>query len=267
MKIDENTYTLIDAYLKGTLNEKDVIDFKNKLKNDPELNEEFLHQKNLFETINKQDWPHESNPDTEDVKVLGDYFNSQAAKKTKEVIHLAQKEYKAKKARVINLKYLYPMAAAILILFGYFNFFGNSSTEKLYHEYKDWSSLPSLTERFDNATDLSKGEQFFKNENYQKAVAIFKVNIDSTNKNPQILAYLGASYLELGDYKSATETFDDLLATNSLDKTKAYWYKALILLKQNQKKEALKMIDTIITKETNYNYTKAIELKTKLIKL
>jgi tetratricopeptide (TPR) repeat protein len=70
--------------------------------------------------------------------------------------------------------------------------------------------------------------------------------------------------LELENYREAIQTFDKLRNSNTLDNHKAYWYTALVYLKQNNAENAKKVLQTLVQDTSNYNYEKAIELLKKL---
>lgn len=265
---DDNIYSLIDGYLKNTLNATDKLEFENKLKEDSELYKEFIVQKDLFNTLDKNSWAFEDQPNPDEVKIIENYLNSNEAKSIASVIAKTNTEYQNSKQRVFKLpRFIYPIAASIALLLGYFLFFGDSqTTEDLYAEYKNWNDLPSLTYRADDNNDLSKGQEAFKNKQYREASTIFSTYLKN-NINPQATTYLGVSYIELEQYDLALNTFNNLLKEQSLDSSKGYWYKTLVYLKLGNKTKALETINLLLEKESHYNYNKAKALKAKLVKL
>jgi len=266
---DDNTYDAIDGYLKNTLDATEKLEFENKLKKDSNLYKEFIIQKDLFNALDENSWAFEDQPNIEEVNTIENYLKSDEAKSIASVISNTNKEYQNSKQRVFKLpRFIYPIAASIVLLLGYFLFFGNSqTTENLYAEYKNWSDLPSLTYRADDDGDrLSKGQEAFKNKQYKEASTIFR-NYLKNNTNPQVTTYLGITHIELEQYDLALKTFDDLLKEQSLDSSKGYWYKTLVYLKLGNKTKALETLNLLLEKESNYNYTLAKALKDKLVKL
>ena len=266
---DDNTYSLIDDYLNGILSNDDKLDFEKRLKTDSELYQEFIIQKDLFHALDDNSWAFEEQPNPNEVNTIKTYFDSEEAKSIADVIAQSNTEYQNSKKTVFKLPtFVYPIAASIALILGYFLFFGETTTtERLYADYKDWNDLPSLTFRADDNDDrLSKGQKAFKNQQYKEASQIFNSYLKD-NINPQATTYLGVSYIELEQYEQAIKTFNTLLEGNSLDSSKGYWYKTLVYLKLDDKAKALETLNLLLEKESNYNYKQAKALKAKLVKL
>lgn len=267
---DEHTYELIDGYLNNTLDSKDRVKFEGRLENDPELLQEFMIQQNLFNTLEEESWAFEDNPNAEDINEITSYLASSEAKNVADAIAQANKEYQTAQKQSYRIpRWLYPIAASVLLLIGYFFFFENTmTTAELYAEYQNWDNLPSLIARADaDATaHLAQGQADFKSKKYQEASEVFSKYLQ-TETNPQVSTYLGIAYIELEQYSLALETFDKLLKSNSLDSSKAFWYKALVYLKMDDKAKTLETLNLLLQKESNYNYRLAKELKAKLLRV
>ncbi len=266
---DDNTYSLIDGYLNGTLSNSNKLDFEKRLKEDSELYEEFIIQKDLFHSLDDNSWAFEEQPNLDEVNTLKTYFESDDAKSIAAAIAKSNTDYQSSKKTVFKLpRFVYPIAASIALILGYFLLFEkNTTTDSLYAEYKNWDDLPSLTVRADdNDNSLTKGQTAFKNKEYKEASAIFN-NYLKNNTNPQATTYLGVSYIELEEYELAIKTFNSLLEGQSLDRSKGYWYKSLVYLKLGDKAKALETLNLLLEKESNYKYQLAKALKAKLVKL
>ncbi|MEM6831452.1 MAG: tetratricopeptide repeat protein, partial [Bacteroidota bacterium] len=75
--------------------------------------------------------------------------------------------------------------------------------------------------------------------------------------NPHILLYLGASYLEMNDFQQAQAVFEQLLTGDTLDSHKAYWYLALVYLKQGSVEKAKEQLLLVRQNPANYGYEQA----------
>lgn len=266
---DDNTYNLIDGYLKGALSTAEKLEFEKRLKEDSDLYDEFIIQKDLFDALGDEAWAFETSPNADDVDTLKTYFDSEEAKSIASAIAKSNTDYQSTKKTVFKLpRLVYPIAASIALILGYFVLFQKSTTtESLYAEYKNWNDLPSLTVRAnDNDNSLTKGQTAFKNEQYKEASVIFN-NYLKNNINPQATTYLGVSYIELEQYELALKAFNNLLEGHSLDRSKGYWYKSLVYLKLGDKVKALETLNLLLEKESNYNYQLAKALKAELVKL
>ena len=100
---------------------------------------------------------------------------------------------------------------------------------------------------------------------YKKAEQLFSEHINKqSNFNPNVVLYLGVSNLELNNYDKALLNFEKLIQSNSIDKSKGYWYKTLTYLKMDDRNLAIKELKIIVENPSNYNYNKAKELLEKL---
>ena len=252
--IDERAYYLIDAYLNDQLTEQEQQEFKTHSK-DPSFLEELEIQKQLF--INN----------TQPIDRT-EFSKNENGKQILEGIATAEKNYFQEEPKKGKVRYLnYGIAASILLIVSLvlINFLtGTKSLENYYAENVNWDQLPSLVERVEEDNILVKGAMAFQNKKYDEAIKIFTAYLNEYPNNSQVVMYLGASYLESGDDTSALQTFDHLTQMNSVDKTRGYWYIALIHLKNNDQKQAVMTLENIVGDEKNYNYLKAKEILTQI---
>ena len=127
--------------------------------------------------------------------------------------------------------------------------------QELYVAYNDVSDLPSLTTKGDDQGDLAEGERLFSEEKYAEVISLFDQS--AYRQNPQVLEYLGLSYLELDRYDKALATFDELLSSNTLDSNKGYWYKTMTYLKQGNRKKTIENLQIIKEHPTYYKFNSA----------
>ena len=239
--IDNSTYELIDAYLNNTLTTAEKEVFEELLKSNPEVREELNIQKNLFYALDDEAPEHQERLHAE------------------KIVKNASQNYHRK--RSLQSRRWMAVAASIVILLGlgYFTLKG-SSTQSLYDDYANWNELPSLTDRTQNTNDLATAETYFLNKDYNNAIIEFEDYTSKYGNNPQVLAYLGAAYLEIEDYDKAITAFDNLEQGGSLDSTKALWYKALVYLKADDKQNATKILEYILQNPNHYKYNTAKKL-------
>lgn len=130
---------------------------------------------------------------------------------------------------------------------------------RLLNQYNGWSELPSLIERGESENEyLVKGEEAFLNKEYAIAKQQFEnVASEGANFNANTSLYLGISYLELNEYKSALLTFDKLINSESLDASKGHWYKGLTYLKMNKKDDAKEQFEILAKHKGYYNHETA----------
>ena len=79
-----------------------------------------------------------------------------------------------------------------------------------------------------------------------------------------VYVYTGLIYSEKENLEKAIEQFDLLENAQSLDRSRAVWYKALTYLKFDKVAKAKEMLTRILEDPSNYNYKEAKELLEKL---
>ncbi|MBL7885362.1 MAG: hypothetical protein JNJ52_01325 [Flavobacterium sp.] len=254
----------INQYLKGTLPEDEKRLFEKKIAEDETLREEVIIQKQLFllQGIETNDLPFDYDNQS-DLLVIKNKLQSEEYQLLSAKIRKAGVEAKNKPTQHKNYWLKYAVAASIALVFGVLFYFNSqNSLENYYHENVNWEELPSFIEKGQSENDFSNGELLFKKGDYKKAIETFN-KIESSNQlYPYSLMYIGASYDVLNENDKAIETFDLLSSLTSFqENSKGYWYKMLIYMKQNNKDKMLEMRSIILSDPSNFNYTKAKNLK------
>lgn len=269
MSFDDQTYAQIASYVNNQMDEAEKKAFETLLESDDEL-ASFLETYATLEGVyNEEKWTVKSNATIEEVKALANEFRSKdALDVSKKIRAIQQNAHQATTTRS-KKSYFYYISSAVAIaavstLF-YFSFMQSFTANDAFEEYHDWTTLPSFQTKSDTNNNLAKASTLFQEEKYQEALSIFtKYSEESDTYNPQIQLYVGISQLELGNYQDAIQTFDKLLASNTIDNHKAYWYTSLTYLKQNDAEKAKKVLRTLLENPSNYNYEKARKLLEKL---
>ncbi|MCB0374330.1 MAG: tetratricopeptide repeat protein [Sinomicrobium sp.] len=263
-----DTHEKIEAYLNDTMSIADRADFEKELNNNPELAEEVEINRQMLLNYDEYAWGFfPKNSRNPDARAVENYLNSEEARVLSDTISLAKDRYKAQNSSIRRKTFFYYAAASVVILLLAGNFFINVDTpESLYNDYRNWETLPSQVDRGKTTTTLSRGEQLFKQKKYAEAIAVFETYREEHGAalSPQTLMYLGASYIESGQYGKAMTTFDQLLNSNTLDSESAYWYKALTYLKQGDKEKAKLQLEFILLNPELPYFEKAQELMGKL---
>ncbi len=273
MEFDDTIYNQIDLYISGQMEASDREEFEQRIESDIELRKEVFLQKSIKLAVqdNDEDWILndqyiKNNDAINQIKALRkqkDYVASEA--NIKKVANQYFDHVKHKKSVTWKL-YIGAVAAVLCIalMVYYFNPF-NPSMNDLYSEYSNWNELPSLTTQSESQNNLSLGEELFLKKKYNEAISIFSKEIhqgsieDSFSK-PYVLVYLGISYLEIEEYDKALKTFDTLIQSDGLDRSKGYWYKALVFLKKGDKEKTKNQLKLLLQDEKNFNFQKAKDL-------
>ncbi len=264
----EKIFEEIEAYLQHKMPEKEIILFEERLKTDAALKELMALYDSVDVVLGKKQERFVAD-NTDEKKEMDRLLESDVYKNIANNLKAVNDEYQIEKQRKNGfMRYLYiatsSVAALLIVFFILKNNFGNDTMDTYYNDYANWETFPSLIEKSDTNKEASKIEILYRAHKYKDVIAhIPKDKTQEVNK----LLYLGASYFKLQEYKEAHKVFDKIIASNSIDNSKGYWYKLLLFLKQKDIVKAKKMIAIIKKDSNNYNYAKAVQLSKKLEKL
>lgn len=256
----------IIAYLEDTMTDEERARFELDIKADPDLKQSIFIIKTMNTVYSDTDWAL-YNGDNNTLKNTSELFKGDAIESFSKHAKIAASNYKSATQKRRFIKYISSVAAAVIILFSGYYFLNNDATSiTLYNNYYSTEDLPSFTTQSNTANVLAKAENLFKTKQYKKALEQFKLaerSLDNT-LNPNLLLYIAVCYLELEQYQLAQERLNLLLKSNSLDAHKAYWFKALTYLKQDNRVKAIETLELLIEDKNNFNYLKAKKLLNEL---
>lgn len=256
---------LIEGYLRGTLSTEEQRLVEERIANDAAFREQFLLEQSLQETLGEDQWSFAKQPSKEIDeyrKLLADDDSSELKQVLQQVSKKQQKETKIRTLQRI----FYSSAAVIAILLSItFLFPSHPSNTKLYEEYLQLESLPSIVSRgSEDEKDLVKAQQFFEQGHYSEVINLLNEVVSNSSENSgTIYLYLGISQMELNQYEAAVSTFTSLTESTAMDAEKGYWYQALLYIKQGQTEAAKKRLQKIVD-EKSFNDEKAMDLLKKL---
>lgn len=253
---------LIENFLRNKLSDEERVSFLERIKSDSEFKEQYLLEKQLFESLNEEDWSFVNAIDAKETDEYEALFKSQEIQNLKEVIKNASTSSKGDRGKVIRL--LTGIAAAVVIgVFALRPILSPSvlDTNTLYTTYADLNNLPSFAERgsVDNKEKLVTAEKLFKEKNFEKAASTFDEILDSNKNVSGVYIYIAMAESELGNFDKAIEVLNELESSDLIDSEKAYWYKSLVYIKANKVEQAKKELKIIIEKSL-FNTSKAEEL-------
>ncbi|MCD4664783.1 MAG: tetratricopeptide repeat protein [Bacteroidales bacterium] len=228
---------IIEEFLDGNLNEKEL--------------KEFLKQKEI-------------NPDLEKELKLRSEVND--AIRDKGLIELREKLASQRKRYSMNYPFTnirrdvvktWHMAAAsfslILVAGGLWYILSNSpySTEKLVTKYyKPAHAIMQIRSvELNTNSALNEAFAYYKIKDYNNALSYF----NSLENQITARFYSGICYIELESYDKAIESFEFVIEDNdNLFIEQADWYLGLIYLMDNQKSEAIKQFEKISASDSYY---------------
>ncbi|WP_108802114.1 hypothetical protein [Aquimarina sp. Aq107] len=255
----------IQKYLDGEMTSEEEITFLEKIDNDPEAKESLKLYQEMNVVYDTENW--ELIDSKSNYKKINDYERFLKSDKGKSIANtldeVEQSYFKELQSSRIKRIFLYVGGVAAIFIAGLFllNQFTNIDNTELYAEYKDWNTLPSLTQR-DNATELVNIEKLFKSKKHKESlILIEKLMLENNQElDSQIILYLGANQLELNMNEDAIKSFTKLLNNNSLDSSKAHWYLGLCFLKINKLENAKNEFKSLANSNLNFKKLEAKEL-------
>ena len=266
-EFNKETYVEIEAYITNLMSENDRQSFESRMNENEFLKKEVLLQQSLHRALNENDWDNLSSHDEEEVDNLTKKLETAdikgASKSINDVADSYFKSMAEKNVRKIRLPY-YKMAiaASIILLIGFSFFFMNTnSLNSEYNNLVSWQEIPSFIEKGGDTDDNTKGEILFKAKKYNEVIDFY---LSVKDLHPVSLIYLGAAYIEIDDTEKALQCFDQLIATNTIESSRGYWYKLLVYLKTDNKDKVHETLSIILQSADNYNYQKALQLSARL---
>ncbi len=269
--MEESVYQKIEAYLGGDMAPEEQHQFEELMANDPELQNEVALYNEINHHLNEESWlTTNAGKNNKTKQELEEYIKSDEATQIKSKLQQAGKVYKQSRKKPSKITFFVGALAAVFVagLLVTSLFFNKTSSDDLYATYYSANDLPSLIKRGAEDEVLSTAIVEFKNGEHEKAIQSFKTYHDKQDLNdPLVYAYIGFSYLELNKINEAIQSFDRLLNSDSIDSSKALWYKSLVYLKTDDMTNAKNTLSKIIANPESFNHKKAIELLEDLDKL
>lgn len=240
----------IAAYIAGNLSSEEVDVLEEAIANNPELKEEVALERQMYLHINGEA-PNGDSPENDYTQSLRSFMRSNEAKELNTKILKSRTEYRNKRRKQRNLKVI--LAAAVVTLLFIAGkgliFPKNQTPGELYDQYYRTEDLPSFRKRGTDKSTLQEAITLFNNYEYKEALGLFNTYMDKEEDvSLSIHVYSGISYTALEDEQHATEEFDKLINSKSIDRSKGLWFKALSYLKLGNKERAIEALEILKNK-------------------
>ncbi|GHC45244.1 tetratricopeptide repeat protein [Ulvibacter litoralis] len=247
---------LIAAYLRDEFSTpEEEMEFKKRLAQDSEFQEELAFEQELFDTFQEDRWASTSEASSSKVNTYEKWFEEEPIEDWKETISSAIKP--TSETPVIPIKSRknwMAVAAMILVLLIpiYFLMNRDVTPEELYANHVNLKDLPTFVVRGDSdAQNLNKlAQQQFEARDFVKSTETLKRFITQHPDPDAVLyIYLGLSQLELNQFEDAENTFVKLQQLDAIESERAYWYLALLQTKKGAYSEAKKKLNEVISNQ------------------
>lgn len=223
--------SLIQAYLKGSLNKKQEYVLKKHLSDDSDFKAEFEYHKALHETLKLKE-----------AKALKAQLNTIESR-----VHRT-----GFKASYLN-KLLYSVIAAVVVIGLAISFVINRTKDYFETYYQSYPNVYQPIVRGEEG-NYSDAFQAYENKAYLNAEKAFS-NILQTEDNPNLLFYQAMSQIELQKYDEAIQNLERLSIINFDFNRESQWYLALLYLKDHNTKKAYNQLVELQKNYPKYNQT------------
>jgi len=245
MKDDEKDIDLIEAYLRGTLDEQALAAFQKRRENDPEFDREVLDYSEIINQIRSN---HEQ-----------DFMNK--------LRHWDNEIENRQEAKIIPFRRIFLIAASVLLLAiaGLYLFRNSQSDhEQLFQEYfQPYENV--ISERSGKNDNQQQGMELYDQKKYEEAIVQLKLAATEDSDNASLKCYLGIAYLATGHAQEAKSTFDEIVKKDhSLFKEVAEWNLAMTYLKLDDEGSLKKTLEGIIQQKDHQYYEQAKDLLKRL---
>jgi tetratricopeptide (TPR) repeat protein len=245
MKDEEKDIDLIEAYLRGTLDEQALAAFQKRREDDPEFDREVIDYSQIINRIRST---HEQ-----------DFMNK--------LRHWDSEIENRQEAKVIPFRRIFLIAASVLLLAiaGLYVFRNSQSDhEQLFQEYfQPYENV--ISERSGKNDNQQKGMELYDQKKYEEAIVLLKLAIMEDSDNASLKSYLGIAYLAAGHAQEAKTTFDAIVKNDrSLFKEVAEWNLAMTYLKLDDEASMKRTLEGIIQQKDHLYYQQAKDLLKRL---
>ncbi len=251
----------IEAYISNSMSKKEMHSFEKQLENDAELKKEVELAKELNHFL-KDDMVNKHS-DTELSKKINTFLKSDEASKLENKLLKVKNEYKRAQVKPKTKKYFLVAATIVFLLISSISYFflQQNNSKKLFAQYYSVNDLPSVIKRGNQQDNLVQGVLKFKKLDYKEALKMFDSYKNADNDiNPSVYLYAGIANMELEQYDKALSEFDKMILSNSIDRSKGLWFKALLYLKKQDETNVKITLKKIVENSGNFKFKEAKEL-------
>jgi len=266
--MEEKIYHKIEAYLSGTMSDKDILEFEATLQNDTILKEEVELYKAINFHLTEVEDDQEVFTESPYKRTLGNFVGSEEGraldiqlKSIGEHYHLSEEKKNKKRSNRSRLTYLLVSSAAVFVFVLIVLTNKQTAESDLFASYYNPDDLPSFVTRGDGNSPLAEATANFNASKWEEALKDFNRYIKEEEEfNPLVFIYTGLIQMEQGNLKEAIQQFELLENADTIDTSKALWYKTLTYLKFNKRAEAKIILAKILKNSANYKFKEAQKL-------
>ena len=235
-KLDRNR-RLAD-YIYNDLNPEEVVEMKREISHDPQLSDSYQLNMQVKDYLQAKIQLEEmrSDPQLENAEQLANMAFEKAS--PKEVDH--QPVPRAKRNRIRSIAFVSAVAAAVAIIISVGIVPSNMDQDSLFDRYYAPVEASDYSQRGGDEMyrNVAVGITSYVEGNYNQSIDQFSALSSDPTFRSEVQLYSGLSYLGLGQYKSAQNMLESVLAGDNGYQAQTLWYLSLCCLKTGEFKEA-----------------------------
>jgi len=232
-------YEKIQNYVAGNMSDAEKTAFEKEVQADNAIAQELEIYKNLIPVI--------SPPIAEE----------RALRSTLKELHTKTVTKNTGSGKTFNLKWLMPLAASTILLFGLMKFISTDSNGTNLDQFYNYEKI-ALVSKSDQDRNYSELQRAFNSADYESSIALASEILKTIPKNPDVMLAKGIAEMETGDLEESIRSFKALKAEN-LRVDKSDWFTALALVKLGKKQEAITTLQSIVDNKS-FNHVQATKL-------
>lgn len=233
-----SNFDLLDRYFSNELDKSEIKAFNERLKNDPEFNQEF-----------------------QEIKEIKLAVKVDARKNLKSLFTDIEDDLNQQESNTNNqtaMKRMLTVAASLILMVSvsYFvlNGSGQPTPRDVFTEhYKPYTNLNGQVrgEAIDDVSMSAAAYNAYDAGNFALAVENFEALVE-VEKTAENYFYMGIANIEIGDYDAAVKNLNTTLNNFSTFKDQSKWYLSMALLADKKKDEALSSLISLAFSEGSY---------------
>ena len=247
----------IDQFLNMELNDADLASFESELSNNPDLAAELELYREIDQAVAESD-------------VMG--LRDKLDKISKEIVREKRKE-RSFVARIPNSRVaIGTIAASLILLISITSLLSRHKVNNENELYSQFFRPYEATGIFRSGNDnldskLSMALHTYNDGNFAQSIELFNQILEKDQTNPVSNFYRGMALQELGNYKDAIGSYNQVIkANNNLFVEQAQWYSALCTLQADNRRKAYKQFKQI-AENNGYYSQKAVAILQELEEL
>ncbi len=242
-----SNFDLLDRYFSNELDKAELKAFNERLKNDPEFNQEFQEIKEIKLAVK-----------LEARREIKSFFT--------DIEDSLNPKESTNKNNQTAMKKVYMVAASLMLIasVGYLVLTGNglpSSQDVFTEYYEPYNNLNGAVRGETRAASMSaEAYNAYDAGNYALAAEKFEALVE-VEKTAENYFYMGIANIETGNYETAVKNLNTTLNNFSTYKDQSKWFLSMALLAADKEEEALSSLASLATKENAYKLKSTEVLK------